>query len=82
MDAPDALLNRHRIPRQVEVDERVAALSDTRASNHELTPFLKFGLCGIALQCQRLFAEIKKTNLESVAPQYDVRLVQQTGDHM
>ncbi len=43
-----------------EKDAYLTALSDTRASNHELTPFLKFGLCGIALQCQRLFAEIKK----------------------
>ncbi|MDQ3255222.1 MAG: hypothetical protein M3R15_15200, partial [Acidobacteriota bacterium] len=65
-----------------EKDAYLTALSDTRASNHELMPFLKFGLCGIALQCQRLFAEIKKTNLESVVSQYDVRLVHQTGDHM
>ncbi|MDQ3253684.1 MAG: Fic family protein [Acidobacteriota bacterium] len=43
-----------------EKDAYLTALSDTRASNHELTTFLKFGLRGIALQCQRLFAEIKK----------------------
>jgi Fic family protein len=42
-------------------DEKVAylkALSDTRAGGHDLTPFLKFGLRGIALQCQRVTSEI------------------------
>jgi len=36
----------------------LAALSDSRARGHDLTPFLKFGLRGIALQCRRLLSEI------------------------
>lgn len=36
------------------------ALAETRARDHDLTPFLKFGLKGVALQCQRLFGEIRK----------------------
>lgn len=43
-------------------DEKAAylqALSDVRANNHDLTAFLKFGLRGIALQCRRLFDEIR-----------------------
>jgi Fic family protein len=35
------------------------ALSDVRAQNHDLTPFLAFALRGIALQCGRLRDEIK-----------------------
>lgn len=38
----------------------LAALSESRAQGHDLTPFLKFGLKGIAVQCQRLFAEIRR----------------------
>jgi Fic family protein len=34
-------------------------LSEVRAQNHDLTSFLKFGLKGIAVQCSRLFAEIR-----------------------
>ncbi len=34
------------------------ALADTRANGHDLTPFVSFGLRGIALQCRRLTAEI------------------------
>jgi Fic family protein len=34
------------------------ALSNSRALNHDLTPFLRFGLKGIALQCERLLQEI------------------------
>lgn len=44
-------------------DEKAAyleALSTTRAAGHDLTPFLLFALRGIALQCQRLTAEITK----------------------
>jgi Fic family protein len=37
----------------------LAALTQTRASNHDLTTFLRFGLKGITAQCRRLFAEIK-----------------------
>jgi hypothetical protein len=35
------------------------ALSETRAVNHNLTPFLKFALKGIETQCNRLFSEIR-----------------------
>ncbi|MDQ3119101.1 MAG: Fic family protein [Verrucomicrobiota bacterium] len=35
------------------------ALNETRAAGHDLTPFLKFALKGVASQCRRLFAEIK-----------------------
>lgn len=35
------------------------ALNDTRAQNHDLTPFLKFALKGIEIQCRRLFGEIR-----------------------
>jgi len=38
----------------------LAALTSTRAGNHDLTPFLLFGLRGIELQCGRLFAEVRK----------------------
>ena len=36
------------------------ALSDVRANDHDLTPFLLFGLEGVTLQCRRLFLVIKK----------------------
>lgn len=36
----------------------LAALSEARQGGHDLTPFLKFGLRGIALQCRRLLEEI------------------------
>jgi Fic family protein len=35
------------------------ALAETRALNHDLTPFLKFALKGIEKQCTRLFSEIR-----------------------
>ncbi len=35
------------------------ALAETRARNHDLTPFLKFALKGIEKQCSRLFSEIR-----------------------
>jgi Fic family protein len=35
------------------------ALNATRAGNHDLTPFLKFGLKGIESQCRALFSEIR-----------------------
>ena len=35
------------------------ALSETRALNHDLTPFLKFALKGVEKQCGRLFSEIR-----------------------
>ena len=43
-------------------DEKSAyltALAAARKNNHDLTPFLLFGLRGIALQCQRLMSEIQ-----------------------
>jgi Fic family protein len=36
------------------------ALNDTRSQGHDLTPFLKFALKGIATQCRRLFSEIRQ----------------------
>jgi len=35
------------------------ALAEVRAGNHDLTPFLEFGLRGIEVQCRRLFDEIR-----------------------
>jgi Fic family protein len=35
-------------------------LAQVRAADHDLTPFLIFGLKGIEVQCSRLFAEIRK----------------------
>ncbi len=37
----------------------LAALAETEQEDHNLTPFLVFALKGIALQCQRLLAEIQ-----------------------
>ncbi|MEE9464984.1 MAG: Fic family protein [Candidatus Neomarinimicrobiota bacterium] len=42
-----------------EKHEYLNTLSQVRANRHDLTPFLIFGLKGIALQCQRLLDEIK-----------------------
>ncbi len=38
----------------------LTALNQTRAGNHDLTPFLKFALKGIESQCRCLFAEIRQ----------------------
>jgi Fic family protein len=38
----------------------ISTLSQVRAENHDLTVFLKFGLRGIRLQCERLTVEIRK----------------------
>lgn len=46
-----------------EKDQYLRTLSQGRSLNHDLTPFLKFALRGIALQASRLYAEIKK-NME------------------
>lgn len=35
------------------------ALNDVRAGDHDLTPFLKFGLKGVESQCRALFLEIR-----------------------
>jgi len=37
----------------------LAALNATRSAGHDLTPFLKFALKGVAIQCRRLFSEIR-----------------------
>ena len=37
----------------------LAALNDTRAAEHDLTPFLTFALKGIESQCRSLFEEIR-----------------------
>jgi Fic family protein len=36
------------------------ALNATRAANHDLTTFLRFGLKGVESQCRRLFGEIRE----------------------
>jgi Fic family protein len=38
----------------------LTALNDARENDHGLTPFLKFALRGIEIQCQRLFREIRQ----------------------
>ena len=43
-----------------EKDAYFACLSEVRERNHDLTPFIKFGLMGIFVQCQRLLREIKR----------------------
>jgi Fic family protein len=43
-----------------EKNSYLATLSDVRSKGHDLTPFLLFGLKGIALQCERLSFEIRK----------------------
>lgn len=42
-----------------EKNAYLLALAQTRAQDHDLTPFLKFGLRGIGLQCKRLLGEIQ-----------------------
>lgn len=43
-----------------EKNSYLRALSESRAHEHELTPFLKFCLKGVTLQCRRLSEEIRK----------------------
>jgi len=43
-----------------EKNDYLKFLSQVRLENGDLTSFLKFGLRGITLQCNRLFGEIKK----------------------
>jgi Fic family protein len=43
-----------------EKTKYLATLSEVRKQNYDLTPFLKFGLTGIAVQCQRLLKEIRE----------------------
>ena len=42
-----------------EKDNYLACLSEVRKRNYDLTPFIKFGLRGISIQCQRLLREIR-----------------------
>jgi len=49
-----------------EKNSYLASLADVRANNHDLTPFVLFGLKGVAIQCQRLFEEIKKNISKSL----------------
>ena len=37
----------------------IQALAEVRARDHDLTPFIEFGLRGIEVQCRRLFDEIR-----------------------
>ena len=63
------LLRRSRLKRELFIamsnfyyDEKhvyLATLAEVRASAYDLTPFLKFGLRGIAFQCHRLLGEIR-----------------------
>ena len=41
-----------------EKEKYLEALAEVRANNFNLTPFLKFGLKGISIQCQRLLKEV------------------------
>ena len=41
-----------------EKEKYIEALADVRANNFNLTPFLKFGLKGISIQCRRLLKEV------------------------
>jgi len=43
-----------------EKEAYLATLKEVREREHDLTPFLHFGLKGIAQQCQRLFREIRR----------------------
>ncbi|MFC1679576.1 Fic family protein [Elusimicrobiota bacterium] len=43
-----------------EKNAYLAALSETRALGHDLTPFLNFSLHGVAVQSKRLLSEIQK----------------------
>lgn len=49
-----------------EKNSYLTNLANVRANNHDLTPFLLFGLKGVAVQCQRLFEEIKKNISKSL----------------
>jgi hypothetical protein len=42
-----------------EKNNYLKALAAVRSADHDLTPFLVFGLKGIEIQCNRLFAEIR-----------------------
>ncbi len=43
----------------LEKSQYLAVLAEVRAQNHDLTAFIKFGLSGVASQCDRLLSKIK-----------------------
>lgn len=43
----------------LEKDRYLAVLAEVRAQNHDLTAFIKFGLTGVASQCNQLLSQIK-----------------------
>jgi Fic family protein len=43
-----------------EKNSYLLSLSQVREKDHDLTPFILFALKGVALQCHRLYAEIRK----------------------
>jgi Fic family protein len=43
-----------------EKNSYLESLAAVRANDHDLTPFILFGLKGVAVQCRRLFDEIRK----------------------
>lgn len=49
-----------------EKQEYLKVLSEVRRQGQNLTPFISFGLRGVAIQCQRLFLEIKKNLQKAV----------------
>ncbi len=63
------------------LNEYLKTLAQVRATNHDLTPFLLFGLKGIALQCRRLFDEIKKNISKTLFREcmYDLFIRMQTA---
>ena len=44
-----------------EIDTYLATLSEARSRDHDLTPFIKFGLRGMDLQCRRLLQSNGRT---------------------
>jgi Fic family protein len=64
-----------------EKNEYLKTLAQVRAGDHDLTPFLLFGLKGIALQCRRLFDEIKKNISKTLFREcmYDLFIRMQTA---
>lgn len=64
-----------------EKNEYLNTLAQVRAGDHDLTPFLLFGLKGIALQCKRLFEEIKKNISKALFREimYDLFIRMQTA---
>ncbi len=49
-----------------EKGKYLSILAKVRSDEHNLTPFLIFGLQGVAIQCKKLFAEINKHILKAL----------------